>query len=44
MGVRPSMGLRMEQSGFRAEDGRKFQGASYGWPLLDNLARVAAQT
>jgi uncharacterized protein YndB with AHSA1/START domain len=35
--------LRMEQSGFRPEDKRNYQGAAYGWPkYLDGLARVTA--
>ena len=35
--------LRMEQSGFRPDDKRNYQGAAYGWPkYLDGLARVAA--
>jgi uncharacterized protein YndB with AHSA1/START domain len=35
--------LRMEQSGFRPEEERNYQGAAYGWQrFLDGLERVAA--
>lgn len=35
--------LRMEQSGFRPDDKRNYQGAAYGWPkYLDGLERVTA--
>jgi uncharacterized protein YndB with AHSA1/START domain len=35
--------LRMEQSGFRAEDEANYQGASYGWQrFVSGLERVAA--
>ena len=34
--------LRMEQSGFRAQDGANYQGSAYGWArFLDGLERVA---
>jgi hypothetical protein len=33
--------LRLEQSGFRPEDERNFQGASQGWPgFLASLERL----
>jgi uncharacterized protein YndB with AHSA1/START domain len=33
--------LRMEQSGFAADDTRNYQGAAYGWPkFIDALVRV----
>ena len=36
--------VRMEQSGFRPEDGRNYQGASYGWQkFIEGLERVAAR-
>ena len=36
--------VRMEQSGFRADDEGGYQGAGYGWPrFLDGLQRVAGQ-
>jgi uncharacterized protein YndB with AHSA1/START domain len=35
--------VRMEQSGFRPEDERNYQGASYGWQrYIGGLARVTA--
>jgi uncharacterized protein YndB with AHSA1/START domain len=35
--------VRMEQSGFRPEDGRAYQGAGYGWQrFVGALERVAA--
>ena len=35
--------VRMEQSGFRPEDERNYQGASYGWQrYIGGLERVAA--
>jgi uncharacterized protein YndB with AHSA1/START domain len=35
--------LRMEQSGFRPEEERNYQGAAYGWQrFIGNLERVAA--
>jgi uncharacterized protein YndB with AHSA1/START domain len=35
--------VRMEQSGFRVEDERFFQGAGYGWQkMIAGLARVTA--
>jgi uncharacterized protein YndB with AHSA1/START domain len=35
--------LRMEQSGFRAQDERNYQGANYGWQrFLGGLERVLA--
>ena len=35
--------VRMEQSGFRPEDGSFYQGASYGWErMVGGLERVAA--
>jgi uncharacterized protein YndB with AHSA1/START domain len=34
--------VRLEQSGFRSEDERGYQGAAYGWPkFLEGLERVA---
>ena len=36
--------VRMEQSGFRPEDERNYQGASYGWQkFIEGLERVAAR-
>lgn len=35
--------IRMEQSGFRPEDERFFQGANYGWQkMVAGLERVTA--
>ena len=35
--------VRMEQSGFRPEDERNYQGAAYGWPrFLDGLEQAAS--
>ncbi len=35
--------VRMEQSGFRPEDGAMYQGASYGWRrMVANMERVVA--
>jgi uncharacterized protein YndB with AHSA1/START domain len=35
--------VRMEQSGFRAEDEANYRGASYGWQrFVGGLERVAA--
>jgi uncharacterized protein YndB with AHSA1/START domain len=35
--------VRMEQSGFRPEDERNYQGAAYGWQkFVGGLERVAA--
>ena len=35
--------VRMEQSGFRPEDERFYQGAGYGWQkMIAGLERVAA--
>lgn len=37
--------LRMEQSGFRADQQQAYQGASYGWPrFLTKLEQVLAQS
>jgi len=36
--------VRMEQSGFRPEDERNYQGASYGWQkFIEGLERLAAR-
>ena len=36
--------VRMEQSGFRPEDQRNYQGAAYGWQrFLEGLEQVAAK-